>query len=431
MLNNGHKQTKFLMPLLAALGLSVALFSACSKEEDRSPIVIEKSVPVKFYTMGEISTKEAADGHCVWRMDSLPDPTANYILQDTTSATVRFIPITAGTYMLSMNTMKDEREYKEVYTVRVSAPEKEPSPYIAKIFEILPAPGQFTNQLPLYRPDGEEWARWTDYMKWTERSLVGKAKGDLISLGGFGGYIIFGFDHTILNVPGLRDFRVDGNAFFAAANPNPNAPKKGGSCEPGIIEVAYDKNKNGKPDDGWYEIAGSEYNNPKAIRNYEITYYRPETEEKDADYDPEKTFVTIKKYIRWEDNQGHSGYLEKNTWHNQSYYPGWVKEDKLTFRGTRLPDNAVEESGEGKYWVQYCFDYGYVDNLPNGDIDNAVDIDWAVDKDGKKVHLPGIDFVRVYCAMRQECGWLGETSTEIQGATDLHLRGIRLKTNGK
>ena len=131
----------------------------------------------------------------------------------------------------------------------------------------------------------------------------------------------------------------------------------------------------GKPDDEWYEIAGSEYNNPKTIRNYEITYYRPETEEKDADYDPEKFFVTIKKYIRWEDNQGNSGYLEKNMWHNQSYYPGWAKEDKLTFRGTRLPDNAVEESGEGKCWVQYCFDYGYVDNLPNGDIDNAIDID--------------------------------------------------------
>lgn len=184
----------------------------------------------------------------------------------------------------------------------------------------------------------------------------------------------------------------------------------------------------GKPNNEWYEIAGSEYNNPKTIRNYEITYYRPETEEKDADYDPEKTFVTIKKYIRWEDNQGNSGYLEKNMWHNQSYYPGWVKEDKLTFRGTRLPDNAVEESGEGKYWVQYCFDYGYVDNLPNGDIDNAIDIDWVVDKDGKKVNLPGIDFVRVYCGMRQECGWLGETSTEIQGATDLHMRGVRLTT---
>lgn len=54
----------------------------------------------------------------------------------------------------------------------------------------------------------------------------------MITLGGFGGYVVMGFDHTIMNVAGKRDFRVLGNAFYADANPNPNAPE-GGSCEPG------------------------------------------------------------------------------------------------------------------------------------------------------------------------------------------------------
>lgn len=68
---------------------------------------------------------------------------------------------------------------------------------------------------------------------------------------------MFGFDHTIVNVAGKRDFRILGNAFGANANPRPDPPF-GGSCEPGIIMVAYDKNKNGKPDeDEWYEIRGS------------------------------------------------------------------------------------------------------------------------------------------------------------------------------
>ena len=64
-----------------------------------------------------------------------------------------------------------------------------------------------------------------------------------------------GFDHTILNVPGKRDFRVLGNAFFGNAN---KEAYEGGSCEPGIIMVAYDANRNGRPDeDEWYEIEGS------------------------------------------------------------------------------------------------------------------------------------------------------------------------------
>ncbi len=69
-----------------------------------------------------------------------------------------------------------------------------------------------------------------------------------------------------------------------------------------------------------------------------------------------------------------------------------------------------------------CYDWGYVDNHPNAEAElNGFDIDWAVDADGKPVSLPGIDFVRVYSAINQSCGWLGETSTEISKAADLHL----------
>ena len=47
-------------------------------------------------------------------------------------------------------------------------------------------------------------------------------------------------------------------------------------------------------------------------------------------------------------------------------------------------------------------------------------IDWAVDDEGNPVELKQIDFVKVYNAMLQDCGWLGETSTEVAGAIDLH-----------
>lgn len=37
----------------------------------------------------------------------------------------------------------------------------------------------------------------------------------MISLGSYGGYVIFGFDHTVINVQGQKDFRVLGNAFYS------------------------------------------------------------------------------------------------------------------------------------------------------------------------------------------------------------------------
>ena len=36
------------------------------------------------------------------------------------------------------------------------------------------------------------------------------------------------------------------------------------------------------------------------------------------------------------------------------------------------------------------------------------------------MELDHIDFVKVYCGQMYYCGWLGETSTEVAGAEDLH-----------
>lgn len=298
------------------------------------------------------------------------------------------------------------------------------SAYVSKVYDFMPAVGQFTNDLPKY----EAGDTHESMVKKAEAMIKGEKPAGMVSLGGFGGYIVFGFDHTIENVAGKRDIRILGNAFWADANPNPNASARGGSCEPGIIMVAYDANKNGVPDDNeWYEIAGSEHSNSKTIKNYEITYYRP-AENKVPVTNDRDSYATDVEYIRWEDNQGNKGFKMKNQYHTQSYFPQWIKEDKITFKGTLLRNNAVDESKEGKYWVQYSFDWGYADNAPNADNESAIDIDWAVDKNGNKVHLPGVDFVKVYNGLNQECGWLGESSTEVAGAVDLHLIGMSINT---
>ena len=289
------------------------------------------------------------------------------------------------------------------------------SPYISKVYEYRPAPGQFINELPEYEPGDTP-----NEMRLKAEESIADNERILVSLGGYGGYIVFGFDHLVENVPGKYDFKILANAFYANANPNPDAPREGGSCEPGIVMVSYDANGNRKPDDEWYELAGSEYNKPETIHNYRITYYKPD-ENKVRTPDMDYPYLNDTTYIRWTTNGYGEGYLYRNVFHHQSYYPQWLNEDELVFQGTKLADNYIDESGNGSYYVQYAYGWGYVDNHPNNDHRSNFNIEWAVDSEGEPVHLTGIHFVKVYTGVNQYCGWLGETSTEIMGAQDLHL----------
>lgn len=298
------------------------------------------------------------------------------------------------------------------------------SPYVTKVLDYCPAAGQFTNTMPEYEEGDTQ-----ETMNRKALEAIGGNRRGLISLGGFGGYIVVGFDHTIENRPGVCDFRVLGNAFYASGH------TEYGSCEPGIIQVAYDANGNGLPDeDEWYEIAGSSHsggreswldaaeeagNDTRTVENYRITYHRPETEPAgDAE-----------QYIRWEDSEGGSGYVAKNRYHSQPYFPLWIEEDDLTFEGTRLPQNGIDLSGEGNNFVLYKFAYGYADNEPNTADASAIDIGWAVDAEGNPADLPGADFIRIYTGVNQQNGWLGENSTEIMGVEDLHLLEISIESS--
>ena len=345
----------------------------------------------------------------------------------------------AGEFKLSLHASQLNLKYIYDYDIivgfeNIPSPSEGSSAYITKVFDFMPAIGQFTNKLPVYTEGDNQ-----ESMNQKVLAAIGNNKRGMISLGGFGGYVVVGFDHTIPNVKGKRDFRVIANAFYSAANPDSNAPE-GGSCEPGVIMVAYDANKNGVPDDNeWYEIAGSAHEDPakelwyqeavdagndvNIYYDYEITYHRPLAEPVSQDQ-----WAT---YIRWEDNKGNSGYKVKNGFHKQSYYPLWATGDKLTFKGTRLPQNGVDESGAGSYYVLYKFRYGYADNETNSKDESAIDISWAVNKKRQKVNLPGVDFIKIYSGVNQENGWLGECSTEITGIEDLHVLGVSIDTRSE
>lgn len=86
-----------------------------------------------------------------------------------------------------------------------------------------------------------------------------------VSLGGFGGYIVVGFDHSI-DASGGYDLAIVGNSFE-------------GSSEPGIVWVMQDENGDGLPNDTWYELKGSETGKAETLQDYAVTYYRPRAPE--------------------------------------------------------------------------------------------------------------------------------------------------------
>ena len=295
---------------------------------------------------------------------------------------------------------------------------QEHSKYIQAVDEYRPAPGQYVNDAPEY----EEGDTEADMIRKCNERVAGLGPLDahIVALGGWGGYITFHFDHPIANIPGQRDFAVWGNAYQEMRH-----LVFGGMNEAGIVMVSKDDNGNGLPDDQWYEISGScdVDSAGKVTYGYEITYQRNPMND-----------------IPWIDNQGNSGTIDRNHYHEQEYFPLWLTDDELTFRGTRLPDNMlnlsdqVDQSWSPYYYVLLGFRYGYADNLPNftDDADATsyntegcgIDISWAVDEQRQPVSLDHIDFVRVYTGLNQKCpqpDWWGETSTEFLCAEDLHL----------
>lgn len=368
------------------------------------------------------------DSYRIARMQKLPLEPAltgrayRWTVDGTTVSDQRryiFLADEERTYHIEFEIIDPDTPFHFEFTVDVVHEEVEYSPYIARVYEYRPAPGQFINEMPKYEPGDTE----ADMVQKAEDCIAG-TNDVMISLGGFGGYVTFGFDHTVMNVAGQPDFRIWGNSFYELTQPD----RKGGSAEPGIVMVSYDANDNGMPDDPWYELVGSEYHKPTTRHNYTIHYSAPADGASPVPDD--SGFLDNIHYIAWSDSEGAEGFMPKNIFHTQPYWPQWLDCSELTFAGTCLAPNAEDISGNGSYYVLYCLDWGYVDNHPNDYADlNSFDIGNAVDADGKPVRLPGADFIRVYTGVNQQCGWLGETSTEICRAQDLHIDNFQPQTH--
>ena len=295
--------------------------------------------------------------------------------------------------------------------------------FASRVIEYAPAAGQFRVE--------EAWDKPNII---SDKST--NTKG--VSLGGLGGYIIWGFDQPIYNDPqnpyGV-DFTIKGNSFIAA--------EKGVWTEPGAVQVMEDINGNGIPDDGeWYELAGSDYWLSTTKHNVEITYYNPHYNGR----------YTVPWSMTYTDKNGNKkeeyGAILSNSFHEHTFYPDYyynndnpnesnrwynpvVNRDSITFSGISEIRGCIDMRTPSYIEFYTVAGFGYCDNKgfnesdlrvaqnPYGrpslgeDANDGMDISWAVDKNGNYVNLEKIDFVKVYTAGNKNAGWLGEWSTEV------------------
>ena len=265
-------------------------------------------------------------------------------------------------------------------------PDEIDSDYITDVYDYVYAPGQHAQlakaeDIQYFKGNPEKHSKW-------------------LYLGGFGGYIIAGFNHDVINGEGA-DFEV-----YAL---------KGSSPEPAIVYVMPDSNNDNKPNDIWYELIGNQHENSK--RNYWVKYMKPSSENAN---------------ISWLDSDGKTGELIPGF--NSTFSAVWwwpaTSTESITFNGTRLIDvySNVGTSTE-QHWVvpTDLFTWGYAENNTGTDFisstaANQLDISNAIDSSGKSVNLASIRFIKVQTAVFQQAGWTNEVSSEVRGAKDLRKK---------
>ncbi len=342
----------------------------------------------------------------VWTVDG--------VRADADGLTYLFTPDRPGEYLVSVTV--DGAATASVKVVCVDATEQQrnrrpgasSSPRCTEVFEWLPAPGQFVGETNTGGMTGEETTPALANA-WARRRL---SMQNFVSLGGFGGYIIVGFDHSIQRSEGDYDFAVMANAFLNAAT------GAGGSNEPGIVYVMQDVNGNGQPDDEWYELRGSESSAASTVSGYAVTYYRPSGP---------------RMNVQWTDNLGQSGTVDYlGAFHQQAYYyPAWIEADSYTLRGTRLEARTTQDPMTGM-WDNSAFAWGYADNMGGDNLTgsdsttgdgqrNGFLIANAMLPDGSPIKLDYVDFIKIQTGVNSKAGWLGEVSTEVFDVQDLHI----------
>lgn len=349
---------------LHLLTAGALLIASCSKDEEVEPIkiTIKDTYSIDRCKVLEVTPTITGDENAtyLWMVN---DPVNNR--KDSTLSTTKelqFIAAKAGTYDLSFTVTKPGKIETRKVQVKVADTQ-----YLAGVSEVVgysPSVGYMVNDL-FFSKEAKTTAEQLNVLN--NHIKQNKDAGMNVYLGTFGGNATFKFDHTIVNLTNKKDFSVSSSYTTVL----------------GTVWVAYDKNKNGKADDDeWYEIAGSEHAKSTTIRDFQMTFNTPS-------YAIKRT-----ETISWSDSKGGTGDLKYFVvMPENSRYPQWLADQKLVLKGTRITSPGFDLKTLEKTWG-----YAGAGKIVNENIINDIDIDWAIDKNGKKVKLLGVDFVKIVTA---------------------------------
>jgi hypothetical protein len=305
--------------------------------------------------------------------------------------------------------------------VTLTSPLAAQSPFATTVVAFDPAPGQFAND-PLFN----------DPTRALDRPYGGgysePGNSSLVSLGGFGGSIVLGFDHTVRDDPanpfGL-DAIVYGNAFVVGGNPN----RRWAEC--GFIEVSRDADGNGLPDDAWYLVPGSHITDPAGqyeVQTWDDDVFDPTFPPDDASWIPPglngtwstagyrlppdvfETIVVVNPNGTDATREGIFGYADFTSTRKLGDLDG----DNVIDDPTAVPQTFYTRPDDP-------FTVGSTPGCGGGD---AFDIASAIDPaTGTPAGLDGFDFIRITVGVNRvvldTVPPLNELSTEIDAVADV------------
>lgn len=290
-------------------------------------------------------------------------------------------------------------------------------PFATTVIEYAPAPGQFVNVSEFDDP-AEALG---------PPAGGGTANADnssQVSLGGFGGSITLGFDHTVMddaaNPRGL-DAIVFGNAFWSGGNHNRHW------AECAYIEISRDVNGNALADDPWYLITGSHIFDP--ANQIETQTWDDDTA--DATNPPVNPLWIP---------PGESGVWQTTAFHLPSDVfggpvvlnpnglsataegiVGYADYSPTLLLGDLDADNVVDDLVVGPATFYTVPDDPFTAGVsPGSGGGDAFDIAWAVDAETfAPAALDGFDFIRLTNGVNALDPFLGEMSPEIDAVADV------------
>ncbi len=295
------------------------------------------------------------------------------------------------------------------------------TPFATTLIDYSPAPGQWVNDPNFNNSDvalGRPYAGGFD----------SSGASSLVSLGGFGGSLMLGFDHTVLDDP-LNPFGMDaivfGNAFWVSQSGSPDPNVHWAECA--TIEISFDANGNGEADDQWYLIPGSHIPDPFGQFGF-VTW---DDNVNDETYPPEhERWIPPGVGGVWStgayelpfDIFGPPRVVNPESDPNREGIYGYAEYSPTAALAVRDAANDSQSGMAAEDFYTLPDDPLTVGRTKGSAGGDAFDIAWAINPDtGLPADLPGFDFIRLTTAVNAVDveGETLEKSAEIDAVADV------------